>query len=482
MTKMRYTFVTIMLLLTGLLGVWWHQSYQRDKAQLRDRVERDLDDLLINEVFRKAVPYFMKDGPVWEGGSQEERVKRNKVYLNYSLNELRRNTKVLIEHYPEPTRFNPFPHPTIIERSIEAYSGNRPKSITILAKPFKSDSQSLTFHFQDDGFTLENMPFEVLDTISERYGVNLRKVGAIGVLNSTATHDRTMRVKSELVNKGPKKDPTYFEVIDYRSTILLGLLPELFFGFLLFGATGFAFATAYRNLFEQEKQLRQKDALVANVAHELKTPIATVGVALEALTMFGADADAARRREYLAIGQSELQRLDQMADRAIDSLQAGQDLAQRIRPRRTDLTTAVRDAWRGLALRYQLPESSLKISTYGSVEAEVDPHYWHHLVYNLLDNACKYGGTPPEIEVVIAGRPGETVITFTDNGPGIPRYEREHVFERFYRIYRPGEGHAVKGHGLGLTFVRQVARAHGGTVEVDDAESGGARFTVKLVR
>jgi signal transduction histidine kinase len=101
-------------------------------------------------------------------------------------------------------------------------------------------------------------------------------------------------------------------------------------------------------------------------------------------------------------------------------------------------------------------------------------------VYNLLDNACKYGGQPPLIEVAVSGQVNETVLTISDNGPGIPDYEREHVFERFYRIQRPGEGHTVKGHGLGLTFVRQVAKAHGGTVEVDNTAGGGARFTVKI--
>ncbi|MEM6772554.1 MAG: HAMP domain-containing sensor histidine kinase, partial [Bacteroidota bacterium] len=272
---------------------------------------------------------------------------------------------------------------------------------------------------------------------------------------------------------------TMYYLRNYRSTLLLGMLPEFLFGLILFGATGFAFASAYRNLYEQGQQLKQKDALVANVAHELKTPIATVGVALEALNIFGADADPTKRKEYLAIGQAELQRLDQMADRAIDSLQAG-DLSQRLKLVKTDLSRSIRQAWRGLSLRYQLPENAVRISTYGDIRTPVDPHYWHHLVYNLLDNACKYGDRPLAIDVNVSGHAHETVVTIADNGPGIPPEERDSIFERFYRIYRPGEGHAVKGHGLGLSFVRQVALAHGGSIEVDNSTDGGARFTVKI--
>lgn len=524
MKHLLYTFAFIMLLMAGLLGTWWYQSFEHDKVTLRKQVERDLDDLLVNNVFRKAVPFFMRSGPVWEGGDASERLERNKAYLDYSITSMRKNARILLEsgqtiegQHPlildfqqghssrnEPplglklketadrlkdvsvqlqefleTPAKEDKHPNRFENEVS--EDQFPRLITIKDNPFRADSQTFTFHFQDDGFTLGSMPSEVLDTIRYRYKVNLAPLRFNGQTGRLQTDNQGMQVKTELINTGWRKDPSYFEITDYRATLLMGLLPEFFFGFLLFGATGFAFATAYRNLFEQEKQLKQKDALVANVAHELKTPIATVGVALEALNVFGADEDPARRQEYLAIGQSELKRLDQMADRAIDSLQAG-DLSQRLRLQRTDLTDAVTDAWRGLALRYNLPDEALTIHAHGDTEAEVDPHYWHHLVYNLLDNACKYGGNPAKIEVAVSGQAYDTVLTISDNGIGIASSERENVFERFYRISRPGEGHKVKGHGLGLTFVRQVAQAHGGTVEVDNTSGGGARFTVKVPR
>jgi signal transduction histidine kinase len=456
--QLIYTFSLIMVLLASLLGMWWWQSYKHDREALRERVERDLDDLLVSNVFRKAVPLFMRNGPVWEGGSSREKALRADAYIEYSVSALKAHT-------------------TIITEDVHGPDDRFPKIITVRANPFQTDSQSLSFHFQDDGFTLDKLPVELIDTLRRRYGVGLSPVSYATIISGNA--QKSFRVKTDLINKGFGKEPSYFEVTDYTGSLLLGLLPEFFFGFLLLGATGFAFASAYRSLFEQEKQLRQKDALVANVAHELKTPIATVGVALEALNMFGADEDPTRRRAYLAIGQAELKRLDQMADRAIDSLQAG-ELNQRLQPIRTDLSEAVREAWRGLSLRYQLDDDCLQLSTHGNTQTLVDPHYWHHLVYNLLDNACKYGGQPPLIEVAVSSQVNETVLTISDNGPGIPAYEREHIFERFYRIQRPGEGHSVKGHGLGLTFVRQVAKAHGGTVEVDNTADGGARFTVKV--
>ncbi len=81
---------------------------------------------------------------------------------------------------------------------------------------------------------------------------------------------------------------------------------------------------------------------------------------------------------------------------------------------------------------------------------------------------------------MVTSQAHELVLTVSDNGAGIPPDEQEKVFERFYRRQRPGEGHKVKGHGLGLTFVRQVATAHGGSVKVDNTAEGSARFTVKI--
>jgi signal transduction histidine kinase len=465
MKQLLYTFAFIMLLMAGLLGTWWYQSYESNRIELRKQVERDLDDLLVNNVFRKAVPYFMRNGPVWEGGDAIDRLKRNQAYLGYSISSMRKNARIIVETMSD----------------TEKLLNNFPRRITIKDNPFRTDSQTFTFHFQDDGFTLGSMPAEVLDTLRYRHKVNLAPLRFSNQSGRLLTKNEGMRVKTELINTGIHRDPSYFEITEYRSTLLLSLLPEFLFGFLLFGATGFAFATAYRNLFEQEQQLKQKDALVANVAHELKTPIATVGVALEALNMFGADEDPTRRQEYLAIGQSELKRLDQMADRAIDSLQA-ENLSQRLRFQRTDLTEAVTDAWRGLSLRYNLPDEALTLHVHGEVDAKVDAHYWHHLVYNLLDNACKYGGKPAKIEVAVCDQARNTILTISDNGPGIAPGERENIFEQFYRISRPGEGHLVKGHGLGLTLVRQVARAHGGSVEIDNTTAGGARFMVKIPR
>lgn len=458
MTRLLYTFSATIFLLAAFLGIWWVQSYNKDLATMRDMVEAEINRMISEDfVFGELRSIVADESYIKQGLTLDKITGISTPGGAFDITKITPGVR------------------------IGGFDGSPDNVSRVTVKVLGQNHNSTShFYYNKRRISLTRLPETVRDSIQRKFGIDLKQIFPDrDPISYMISDDRNIHVD----HIGPPhemRSGSSYRIVNHRGSLLLGLLPEFLFGSTLLGATGFAFASAYRSLHEQQRQIKQKDALVANVAHELKTPIATVGVALEALNMFGADADPQRRREYLNIGQSELSRLDKMADRAIDSLQGGKDLAQRLVRRRTDIEAIVDDAWRGLALRHQLPEATLTLKTYGSSTAYVDPHYWHHLVYNLLDNACKYGGAPARIEVVIAQRYGATEFSVTDNGPGIPVSEREKVFERFHRIYSPDDGHTVKGHGLGLTFVKQVATAHGGSVRVEEAVGGGASFVVSL--
>jgi signal transduction histidine kinase len=100
-----------------------------------------------------------------------------------------------------------------------------------------------------------------------------------------------------------------------------------------------------------------------------------------------------------------------------------------------------------------------------------------HAVRNILDNAFKFGAT----ELSIQGRPhnGSVVVSFKDNGPGVPPEDRERVFERFYQVEKTFCGQ-VPGAGLGLTMVRQTVEAHGGKVWLESQVGQGATVCIEM--
>jgi signal transduction histidine kinase len=100
-------------------------------------------------------------------------------------------------------------------------------------------------------------------------------------------------------------------------------------------------------------------------------------------------------------------------------------------------------------------------------------------INNLLDNALKYTPAGGHVALAIRAETNAIVITVNDNGPGVPSGERKAIFRR---LYRGDASRSQRGLGLGLSLVKAIAEAHGGTIAIDDRPSGGARFTMRLRR
>ena len=101
-------------------------------------------------------------------------------------------------------------------------------------------------------------------------------------------------------------------------------------------------------------------------------------------------------------------------------------------------------------------------------------------IQNLLDNAVKYGGNEPRITVTCYQKRGTLVIQVKDDGPGIPKKEQKHIFDKYYQVNTNENPGAKKGYGLGLTYVRNVVKAHGGSLSLNSTPGNGCTFTIKL--
>jgi two-component system phosphate regulon sensor histidine kinase PhoR len=115
----------------------------------------------------------------------------------------------------------------------------------------------------------------------------------------------------------------------------------------------------------------------------------------------------------------------------------------------------------------------------GDFTLEGDQTHLSGLVYNLVDNAMKYGGQSPDIDLHLEQQNGELILTVSDKGIGIPAGYQDRIFEKFFRV-PSGDLHNTKGHGLGLSYVAQVVQDHGGRIEVQSVEGQGSVFTVHL--
>lgn len=212
-----------------------------------------------------------------------------------------------------------------------------------------------------------------------------------------------------------------------------------------------------------EAQVRSEKELLANVSHEVRTPLARIRVALE----LAAEGDLEKARRYLGEIGADLDELDRLVEDVLSA--ARLDLAAhgggQVRREPVDLAAVAADAgrrfaerWPGRELRQELGEGLPAVSG--------DAALLRRLLDNLLENAAKYSG--PEAPVVLAARAGGggVLLEVRDRGIGIAPEDLPRLFTPFFRTDR-SRARGTGGVGLGLALVRRIARAHGGEVEVE---------------
>ena len=252
----------------------------------------------------------------------------------------------------------------------------------------------------------------------------------------------------------------------------------ILFSIVLLGITVLSFVLLYRNLLKQQRLAELKNEFISNITHELKTPIATVGVAIEALKNFNAISDPDRTREYLDISSNELQRLNLLVDKVL-KLSMFEKKEIELKYESFNLTELVEEVI--TSLRLQLEKNNVEISAAysGDLSIQGDRLHLQSVIFNLVDNAIKYAKKDPVISINLEEKGDRVVLRFVDNGIGIPPEYRKKIFEKFFRILH-GDTHDAKGYGLGLSYTAHVVRKHGGTIEVISEPGSGSTFIIEL--
>jgi two-component system phosphate regulon sensor histidine kinase PhoR len=253
----------------------------------------------------------------------------------------------------------------------------------------------------------------------------------------------------------------------------------IFSGFLLL-LTGITFFIIYRNLQRQSRLNSIKNDLISNITHELKTPLSTLSVALEALQQFGAQANPKTTKEYLEISQNEVQRLSQMVDNILKtSLLEKQGLS--LSPSIVNLKTVTESLVKSWQPRFNQLKGAVQLEiTDADFTIEADESQITSIINNLLDNAIKYCKESPQVSVLLKGEPSSVSMVIKDNGIGIPKEYQNQVFDKFFRV-PTGDRHNVKGYGLGLNFVKHIMDLHRGLVTLE-SDSLGTTFTLTFKR
>lgn len=245
--------------------------------------------------------------------------------------------------------------------------------------------------------------------------------------------------------------------------------------FLLMLTTG-CFLVMLSTILRQRKLSEVKNEFINNMTHELKTPIATVTAAVEALQHFGALNDPQKTQTYLAISHTNLQRLSDLVEKVLNlAVEEKKELS--LNPEWVKPSELINQATGNYQLNVDKPvEFQVAVET-ADEPVLIDRFHMVNALTNLIDNAIKYSGESVTIQIASQQREHVWRLSVKDNGMGIAKAYQAAIFDRFFRV-PTGNRHPVKGFGLGLSYVRQVVEKHGGLAEVASEPGQGSEFTL----
>jgi PAS domain S-box-containing protein len=235
---------------------------------------------------------------------------------------------------------------------------------------------------------------------------------------------------------------------------------------------------AFRDATSEHRLEAIRAEFVATVSHELRTPLAALHGAALTLTTRGQELPAETRGMLLAMISNQSKRLASLVE---DILLAGQLDAGSLRVEREPFNAAaVARAAVDEARQRAATKAMLRVSASEDLPRVLgDEGRTHQVLANLIDNAVKYSPAGSRVDVDVKRERGRVRFSVRDRGPGIPRAEQEHVFEKFYRL-DPNHQHGVGGSGLGLYICRQLVSSMQGRIWVEPAPQHGSIFAFEL--
>ena len=230
------------------------------------------------------------------------------------------------------------------------------------------------------------------------------------------------------------------------------------------------------NIILHQKRLSEiKNDFINNMTHELKTPISTISLASDVLMQKGIEENPERLHNYARIIKDENQRLQNQVERVLQIARLEKDELEMTK-QQFDLHELIDLAVPTIEMNFG--EKELKIKTKLDASNAMiwgDEMHITNVIFNLLDNAGKYGGDIPEIIIETHSSEKGIFITVSDKGLGIAKDQQKDIFEKFYRI-STGNVHDVKGFGLGLHYVKTIVDANNGKIKLNSKIGEGSQF------
>tara|TARA_R110002073_G_scaffold57778_4_gene146772 strand:- start:196371 stop:197849 length:1479 start_codon:yes stop_codon:yes gene_type:complete len=477
MNKKKYTnvlyFIGITIVLTIVVQVYWnYKEYQRTKQNLFSKVQLSLDNSVeayFAQLTRSGIITFTShdtinatekiDTIVVQNASRKNLRKKLDSTLQ-NIAKLDNQRPLLIKSPRNDKEDNDYPFYTV-DKSF-------PKNIdSLISKVFISISKDTIDLAKLDGFISQEFARNKIDvTYAIKYNYQTRQDND-SILNKTSEYKISGLPKNHLktISKStflPYKSSLELLFTNSTFSLLKNSFISILLSLLLSACIIASLIYLLRTIYKQKQLDEVKNDLISNITHEFKTPISTIGVALESIKNFNVIEDQKKTKMYLDMSSSQLEKLNIMVERLLETATLDSSNLE-LKKEEINIT----DLLQGVVSKHQMQVNN-KTITYSpngeDVFAKVDVFHFENAISNILDNALKYGGNTISVHL---NQDAEAFnIEISDNGNTLTKDSKERIFEKFYRVPK-GNTHDVKGFGIGLYYVKKIVEKHIGSVDLD---------------
>jgi len=464
--KLSFLLATASLLLLLIFQIFWvNNTYQNEKENLREEADLIFEDA-VRRVEDSIFHLFVFD-PAMKAISMDTQIIINDPQIN--MESFIPKIKIL-------------ENDSAVNLKIDMRTDFRRKSK-------KNSFGSVALWMSSDSTSEHSNPLDSMFNDKGNFALIKSEIDNLMENSDLPTPYKVITLENDEIPNGDFYSNSHTDILshksyalyfpNYKNHLFQKILPQLLFSIFLFGAILLSFFMVWQSLEKQRRLTELKNDFISNVTHELKTPITTVGVALEALSNFNALQNPQRTEEYLNISKHELQRLSILVDKVL-KMSLFEKKEPELKLEVFDMQTLIQGVLRSMKLQFEKFSADVNIDFEGSnFSIKGDKIHLTNVVYNLIDNALKYSKENPEINLLLKQQNNQLQLVIQDKGIGIEQSLKDKIFEKFFRVPQ-GNQHDVKGYGLGLSYVAGVVKKHQGNIEVNSQINQGTAFTISL--
>ena len=267
------------------------------------------------------------------------------------------------------------------------------------------------------------------------------------------------------------------ERISPQLILTMGNIFPLIGGIILLVTIAIGMILIFKRLTEYMKVTRMYDNFIANVTHELKSPLASLQLYLETLST--RRVPELKRQEFISLMIEDARRLSSLISSILE-ISGLEEKRQPFQIKPWEAMPLVMSLIEGARDQYKIPDDAVEIIGSVDCKIKVDNRAFAVVINNLFDNTVKYSQKPVHIRINLTTSRSKMIVEFSDDGIGISEKDQKEVFKKFRRVYNP-ESPTVKGTGLGLYWVREILKQHKGRISVrSEGRNAGTTFHIEL--